>query len=164
MGLYKFLDNKRTLWFMLALLVVLVVVSILTSNVYRKVGLQGAVYVWNDAPPGARSQAYTFDKATKEALAWTPPASMNVTPLGGAYVTYKAVYHDNQEDDVLAISYKNGTYNKKTSRWKVTGDIKLYITASKDGYQSVNATATNKEGFLYSGGTSVAYFILVPDG
>jgi hypothetical protein len=162
MGLYKFLDNKRTLWIFLGLLVVLIVISILTSNVYRKVGLQGTVYVWNNAPAGATSQAYTFDTASKEALAWTPPAGMDVTPLGGAYITYRAIYHA-QEDDVLAISSKDGTYAKKSARWKVTGDIHLDITASKDGYQSVNGTATNKEGFFYSGSVSVAYFILVPD-
>ena len=40
----------------LALVVALIVISILTSNVYRPAGLQGTVYVWNNAPAGATSQ------------------------------------------------------------------------------------------------------------
>ncbi len=163
MGLYKFLDNKRTIWFIVVLVVVLIIVSFMTSNVYRKVALQGTVYAWNNAPAGATSQAYTFDTSSKAARDWTPPDSMNVTPLGGVYINYKAVYHGDQEDDVLAITGKGGTYARQTSRWKATGDIKLFINVSKDGYQSVNATATNKESFFYRGSPSVAYFILVPE-
>ena len=163
MGLYNFLDNKRTLWIFLGLLAVLIVISFLTANVYRHVGLQGRVYVWNNAPPGAQSQAYTFNTASKEALAWTPPASMNVTPLGGVYVTYDAVFRNDTKDSVLTITAANGNYSKQTPQWKVTGGIHLYIEASKDGYQSVNTTATNEVSFFYKGGPSVAYFILVPE-
>ena len=88
---------------------------------------------------------------------------MNVTPLGGVYINYKAVYHNDQEDDVLAITGKSGTYSSQTSRCKATAPIPLSITASKDGYQSVNATSTNEVSFFYRGRPSVAYFILVPD-
>jgi hypothetical protein len=163
MGLYKFLDNKRTLWIMAGLVVALIVISILTANVYRKVGLQGTCYVWNNAPAGAVSQAYTFDKASKQALAWTPPAGMDVSPLGGVYIYFTADYRNDNTESTLAITGKNGVYAKATARWKVTGDIQLEINASKDGYRSVNATAVNKSGLLYSGGLSVAYFILVPE-
>ena len=163
MGLYSFLDKKRTLWIVLGLLVALVVISILTANVYRRIGLKGTVYVWNDAPAGAVSQAYTFDKDSKEAQAWAPPAGMDVSPLSGVYIKYRAVYRNNEEENVLAITSRDGTYSRQSSRWKITGAVPLYITASKDGYRSANGTATNKEGFFYSGGPSVAYFILVPE-
>src|SRR3989304_261683 len=151
MGLYSFLDNKRTLWLMLVLVAALIVISILTANVYRGVGLQGTVYVWNDAPPGAVSQAYVFDKNNDEALAWTPPAGLDVSPLGGGSVRVRAVYRNETEDNSLSISSRDGRYAKQTARWKVTGDIIMYINVQKDGYQSVDATVTNKS-TLFSGG------------
>jgi hypothetical protein len=163
MGLYKFLDNKRTLWFFLILVAVLIALSIVTGSAYRKVGLQGEVYVWNNAPAGAVSQAYTFDKSNDEAENWVPPAGMDVSPLGGAYVRFVAEYRDGNQEKSLAITAKTGKYAKNTSRWKVTGDITLNIEVSKDGYQSVNATAVNKSGLLYGGTPSVGYFILVPE-
>ena len=163
MGLYKFLDNKRTLWFFLILIAVLIALSIITGSAYRKVGLQGEVYVWNNAPAGAVSQAYTFDKSTDEAESWTPPAGMDVSPLGGAYVRFTADYRNGNQEKSLAITAKTGKYSKNTSRWKVTGDIALYISVEKEGYQTVNATAVNKSGLLYGGEPSVGYFILVPE-
>jgi hypothetical protein len=163
MGLYNFLDNKRTLWFILILVAALIALSILTGSAYRKVGLQGEVYVWDNAPPGAVSQAFTFDKATDEAKNWTPPAGMELSPLGGAYVYFLADYRDGNQEKSLAITARTGKYAKNTSRWKVTGDITLHISVEKDGYRSVNATATNKSGLLYGGGPSVGYFILVPE-
>ena len=35
--------------------------------------------------------------------------------------------------------------------------------AGAEPKKSANGTAVNKEGFFYSGGPSVAYFILVPE-
>ena len=163
MGLYEFFDNKRTFVILAVLAVALVLLSIFTMNVYRGVGLQGTVYVWNDAPPGAAGQAYTFPKPDDEALNWTPPADMDLAPLGGVYIRWRAVYREDTEESQLTISSKTGRFEKTNNRWKVAGDIILYVTVEKEGYRTLETTVVNPGGFLFGGEPSVAYFILVPE-
>ncbi len=154
MGLYEFLDNRRTLWFFLGLLVVLVVVTYLTAGVYREVSIQGKVWEWVNAPEGAAGMVYSWKQECEESENWAPPPGTELQPLGGVYISYDTVFRGRQYDKMLTISGKDGHFFKKARGWKLTGDITLNMATEKEGYNSVGAS------FVNEGKPNVVYIIL----
>ena len=144
MGLYEFLDKKRTLWIFVGLLVALVVITYLTAGVYRQVIIQGTVWEWVNAPAGEAGTVYAWERQSEESENWAPPPGVDLRPLSGVYVTYDALYKGRRYEKVLAISHRDGYFSKKTMKWKVTGDITIHLNVNKEGYNSVNATFINK--------------------
>src|SRR4030043_364045 len=144
MGLYEFLDNKRTLWFFLGLLVILIIITYFTAGVDRQVIVQGTVWEWVNAPEGNAGTVHVWERPSEESKNWAPPPGVELKPLHGAYITYDAVYKGRQYQTVLAISRQDGYFSGKTKKWNVTGDITIVLNASREGYNSVNATFTNK--------------------
>ena len=154
MGLYEFLDNRRTLWFFLGLLVVLLVITYLTAGVYREVTVQGTVWEWVNAPEGEAGSVYTWERECEESENWAPPPGTELQPLGGVYIRYNIVYKGRQYEKGLTISGKDGQFSKNTRNWKLTGDITVNMKTEKEGYNSVNAT------FVNEGKPNVVYIIL----
>ena len=154
MGLYEFLDKKRTLWFGVGLLVAVIIIGYLSAGVYRNVAIQGKVWEWVNAPEGEAGTFYAWERSSEETENWAPPPGVELQPLHGVYITFNAVYKGRQYDKVLGISRQDGYFSKKTSKWNVTGSITIYLNASKEGYNSVNATFVNK------GDPNVVYIIL----
>ena len=144
MGLYDFLDNRRTLWFVLGLVVALIVVTYFTAGVYREVRLQGMTYEWVNAPEGAEGSAYVWEKPCDEYEEWEPPPGVELEPLGGVYVYYNTFFRNRHYDKVLTISGKDGHFSKSTRNWKVTGALTIDMWTEKEGYHSVNASFFNK--------------------
>ena len=144
MGLYEFLDNKRTLWFFIGLLVILIIITYLTAGVSRQVIVQGTIWEWVNAPEGEAGTVYVWERPSEESNNWAPPPGVELKPLQGAYVRYDTVYKGRQYEKFLAISHQDGYFSHKAKNWGVTGDITVFLNASKEGYSSVNATFTNK--------------------
>ena len=156
MGLYKIIDNKRTLWIFIVLLVVLVAITIITLGVPRQVAVQGTVWEWVDAPEGETGTVYVWERPSDESDNWAPPPGTEMRPLSGAEIRYTATYRDRQGEKTFDISNKEGWFSRKTRDWKVTGNIDVFMSVSKEGYHTVNSTFTNK------GDPNVVHVILVP--
>jgi hypothetical protein len=144
LGIYEFIDNKRTLWIIIGLVVILVVITIITIGTPRQVVVQGKIWEWVDAPEGETGTIHVWERPSGEAENWTPPPGTEMRPLSGAEIRYTATYRDRQEERAFALSNKEGRFSKNTRDWKVTGDIEIYMTVAKEGYHTVNATFVNK--------------------
>jgi hypothetical protein len=144
MGLYDFLDNKRTLWIFVGLVVILIIITYFTAGVSRQVTVQGKVWEWVNAPEGAAGTVYAWEKPSEEAENWVPAPGIELKPLHGAYIRFEAVYKGRQREKGLAISRQDGYFSKRTSNWGVSGDIAVSLNATREGYSTVYATFTNK--------------------
>jgi hypothetical protein len=144
LGLYEFVDNKRTLWIIIGLVVALVIITIITLGIPRQVVVQGKIWEWVDAPEGEPGTVYVWEGPSDEAENWTPPPGTETRPLSGAEIRYTATYRDRQEERAFSLSNKEGWFSKNTRDWKVTGNIEIFMTVSKEGYHTVNATFINK--------------------
>jgi hypothetical protein len=116
-----------------------------------------------NAPPGAESRVLAWDEPSDEALNWTPPPGMTVEPLGKVYVTFYARYNKFSEKG-FCISGATGHFRQHTTDWESTKDIRIDLTAEREGYATVNATFFNRSNYFLETKNNVLNIIMVPNG